>query len=84
MAAYPGVPEQVPRQSRYRDPDAIEGGAWEALERILQRAGYFRSGYRKIEAAREIVEHMTPEKNRSHSFHSFRKTVLQLAREHVT
>ena len=38
--AFPRVSEHVPRQSRYREPDAISG-TWEAFERILQRRGYF-------------------------------------------
>ena len=41
-------------KSAYGDPDAIKGGTWEAMERELQRAGYFKSGLAKIEAARVI------------------------------
>ena len=44
------------------------GGTWEALEHILQRAGYFACGVRKIEAARENAKFMLPEGNRSRSF----------------
>jgi hypothetical protein len=36
----------------YRDPDGVLGGTWEALERILKRAGYFKTGLRKMECAR--------------------------------
>jgi hypothetical protein len=71
-AAYPAVSAQVPNQRAHRDPDAIQGGTWEALERILKRAGYFRSGLRKIEAARAIAGHMDPERNRSGSFWKLR------------
>ncbi len=75
-----GVPETVPQKAGYRDPDAIRGGTWEQLERILQRAGYFRSGLRKNELARAVSAHMQPERNTSKSFQAFR-SALQLAEE---
>ena len=78
-AAYPRVSSTIERQGRYRDPDAIKGGTWEALERVLQRAGYFRTGLRKIEAARAIAPHMNPTRNRSHSFQVFRDALLEIA-----
>lgn len=43
-AAYPRVPATIPQKRGYRDPDAIQGGTWEAFERILKRSGYFRGG----------------------------------------
>ncbi len=49
--AYPGVSSSTPRQKRYRDPDAIQGGTWEHFQRVLRRAGYFKNGLRKIETA---------------------------------
>lgn len=67
-AAYPGVGKNIPRNATYRNPDGIKGGTWEAFERVLQRAGYFSAGFRKIEAARLIAEHMVPERNTSPSF----------------
>lgn len=67
-AAYPKVPKTIPHQAKYRDPDAITGGTWEAFERVLQRVGYFQTGLRKIEAARAIAKHWQPQANRSHSF----------------
>jgi hypothetical protein len=70
-AAYPRVPASVPRKAPYRDPDAIKGGTWEALERVLRDAGYFATGLRKIEAARAISHHMDPVRNTSHSFQVF-------------
>jgi hypothetical protein len=75
-SVYPRVPDTLEHRARFRDPDAIRGGTWEALERILQRAGYFVGGYRKLEAAREIAAHMEPQRNRSHSFRVFRDTIL--------
>jgi hypothetical protein len=75
--AYPRVPATIPQQARYRTPDAIAGGTWEALERVLRNAGYFQSGLRKIEAARAIASHMQPEINTSQSFQIFRRTLLE-------
>jgi hypothetical protein len=40
VAAYPGVPKSLANKAKYRDPDAITGGTAEALEKVLQRAGY--------------------------------------------
>ncbi len=77
-AAYPRVSEKVPRRARYRDPDAIAGGTWEAFERILQRSNYFKTGgLRKIEAARAIAPHIDPTCNTSHSFQVFRDAILE-------
>jgi len=71
-AAYPRVPEGIPLQAKYRQPDDIRGGTWEAFERILQRSGYFRGGLRKIEAARAIAPHLDPGRSSSPSFRAFR------------
>jgi hypothetical protein len=78
-AAYPRVPITIPEQAKYRDPDAIAGGTWEALERILQRAGYFSIGLAKIEAARAIAAHMVPERNHSRSFQVLRNALSEMA-----
>jgi hypothetical protein len=78
-AAYPRIPSTLEQKAGFRDPDAIRGGTWEALERVLQRAGYFRGGLRKIEAARAISAQMDPARNKSHSFRVFRKSLLEVA-----
>jgi hypothetical protein len=70
-AAYPGVPSNLAQQAKYRNPDAVTGGTWEALERLLQRAGHFTGGLGKIELARTMAKHLQPNRNRSGSFHSF-------------
>lgn len=77
-AAYPRLSPSLARQAAYRDPDAILGGTWEALERELQRAGYHTGGLSKIKAAREISIHMDPARNRSRSFQAFRDGLLGL------
>lgn len=77
--AYPRVSSRIPLRAGYRDPDAIAGGTWEAFERALQKAGYFRTGLRKIEAARAIARHMTPGRNRSRSFQVLREALGEMA-----
>jgi hypothetical protein len=76
--AHPRVNASIPGKQAYRDPDAIAGGTWEALERILRKAGYFRTGLRKIEAARAIAKHMEPQRNCSASFEAFRETLREM------
>jgi hypothetical protein len=75
--AFQRVSATIPQKAAFRDPDAITGGTWEALERVLQRVGYFQSGLRKIEAARMIAQHMDPSRNCSRSFQTIRNTLLQ-------
>ncbi len=77
-SAYPKVPATIPNQAKYRDPDAIAGGTWEAFERVLKRAGYFQTGLRKIEAARAIAAHWQPQANRSKSFCVFRDVLQEM------
>lgn len=77
-AAYPRISLNLGNKAKYRDPDAITGGTWEALERELKRVGYFTGGLSKISAAREISLHMVPERNRSHSFQVFRRGLLEI------
>jgi hypothetical protein len=77
-SAFPKVSTTVPSQAKYRDPDAITGGTWEAFERVLQRAGYFSTGLRKIEAARAVAEHWKPAVNRSRSFQVFRAALQEI------
>jgi len=69
--AYPKIPTSFAKRKRYRDPDAIEGGTWEALEALLQEKGYHRGGLKKIEAARTIAEYMQPRNSKSPSFQCF-------------
>lgn len=79
-AAYPRTPPAVPTQARYRDPDAVKGGTWEAFERVLRKAGYFESGLRKIEAARAVATHMEPRRNTSRSFRALCEALQEIAR----
>lgn len=77
-AAYPGVPASLENGRRFRDPDAVAGGTWEQLEKVLQDAGYHPGGLAKTVAAREIAAHMDPDRNRSTSFRSFREGLRAL------
>lgn len=79
--AYDRVPITLGTKSAYRDPDAIKGGTWEAMERELQRAGYFKSGLAKIKAARAISTNMVPSRNRSRSFQVFQNGLLDILRQ---
>lgn len=71
QAAYPRVSARIPQKVGFRDPDAIAGGTWEALERVLKRAGYFSTGLRKLECARAVALQMEPQRNTSRSFQAF-------------
>ena len=77
-AAYPRAPRNTPMKAKYRDPDAITGGTCETFERILQKARYFRSGLRKIEAARAVGQHWDPGINRSRSFKVFCDAIREM------
>jgi hypothetical protein len=79
-AAYSQVDANLGRRARYRDPDSIRGGTWEALERELKKVGYFQQGLGKIAAAKEISVHMIPERNRSVSFRKFKQGLIELTR----
>jgi hypothetical protein len=68
-----------PDKAAYRAPDKIKGGTWEAFLRVLQQAGYFTTGLRKIEAARAIAEHMVPSRNTSPSFCALRDALDEMS-----
>jgi len=75
QAAYPRVPATIPQKVGFRDPDAIAGGTWEAMERVLKQAGYFSTGLRKVELARSVAVQMVPDRNRSRSFQAFTNAI---------
>jgi hypothetical protein len=68
---YPRVPASLASRKNLRDPDAVPGGTWEALERVLQQAGYFPGGLGKLEVSRAMGRHLEPSRNRSRSFACF-------------
>lgn len=73
--AYPRLAENTIRKEAYRIPDDIRGGTWEAFERELQKSGYFKTGLRKNENARQIAQYMNPADNQSKSFQVFRDAI---------
>jgi hypothetical protein len=79
--AYPRLPSSLSKRARYRNPDNIIGGTWEALERELKRSGYFPTGLPKIAVAGDIAPYMDPARNTSHSFQLFRQGLLDLVNQ---
>lgn len=77
VRAYPRVCPTIPGKEGFRNPDAIRGGTWEALERILQKPGYFNAGLGKITAAQEIGAEFAPSTCTSRSFRVFWNAVLE-------
>ena len=76
---YPRVPATVPKRAKYRNPDAVHGGTWEAFQRIVQRSGYFAQGLDKHAAASRIGKQVDPRQNNSNSFAQFRTAILEVA-----
>ncbi|HOI74298.1 MAG TPA: DUF4276 family protein [Syntrophales bacterium] len=77
--AYPRVSGNIGNRAPYREPDAIAGGTWEALERVLMKAGYYPGGMPKVEVARNISKNMQPLRNTSKSFQIFRDALHELS-----
>lgn len=75
---FPRLPPTLAKRSRFRNPDRVVGGTWEALERLLNKHGHHQGGLQKVRLAREIAPHMVPSRNRSTSFRVFREGVERL------
>ena len=75
--AFPRVSKTIPKGKRYRKPDAIQGGTWEAFERVLKQAGYCKQGLPKVQTATAMGQHMEPAENRSPSFQVFWQAVTE-------
>jgi hypothetical protein len=76
---YPRVSATIPKKERFRIPDNISGGTWEAMEQVLQHAGYYKSGLSKIELARTVAQYMEPSRNKSRSFQVFHEAITATA-----
>ncbi|WP_245584714.1 DUF4276 family protein [Salipiger mucosus] len=76
--AYSRLPSTVAKKAKYRNSDNISGGTWEAFERECKKAGFFSSGLRKIEAAREIGLQIAINENTSPSLQKFYDGLLLL------
>ena len=70
-AAYPKIPINLQSKAKYRDPDAIRGGTYEALEHLLIQSNYYQERVHKPTVAQNIAQHMEPSRNRSKSFQVF-------------
>lgn len=70
-AAYPKISKNLQSKAKYRNPDAIRGGTYEALENLLIQKNYYRERAPKITVAQNIAQHMKPIRNRSKSFQVF-------------
>ena len=70
-AAYPRIPENLQSKAKYRNPEAIRGGTYEALEQLLRQKNYYKGRISKPTVAQNIAQHMEPSRNRSRSFQVF-------------
>jgi hypothetical protein len=70
-AEYEKIPVSLSQQAKFRDPDAIKGGTWEELDKILKKYGY-ETGLQKMDFAQKVSPHMDVENNQSRSFQVFR------------
>lgn len=77
--AYPRV-GKFSNKPKYRIPDQITNPS-EVLERILQSAGYYPTGMRKIEIAEKVSSNMVPLSNRSKSFSVFWRAVIDCLKQ---
>lgn len=75
--AYPDVSANIPYKARFRKPDGVKGGTWEAIAKIMKSAGYFTTGLRKTELARRIGIATEPSRNTSPSFRAFHAAILE-------
>lgn len=69
--SYSKLPSNTAARASFRRSDEIQGGTWEAFERICKRNGLFLSGLRKVETAREIGGQIDIAENTSPSFQAF-------------
>lgn len=81
--AFPGINSTFFSQQRFKDPDSIKGGTCENFERLLRRAGYYRAGLAKIDAARKVSEYMNPLLNKSRSFQCFLEGVQSILAQQI-
>lgn len=70
-AAYSRIPVNLQSKAKYRNPDAIRGGTYEALEQLLRQKNYYKGRIHKPTVAQNIAQHMVPSRNRSKSFRVF-------------
>lgn len=77
-AAYAGVPASFGNRAKFRRPDEVSGGTWEALERLLKKHRHHRGGLAKVRLAHDVAPRMDVSRNRSPSFRAFRSGLREL------
>jgi hypothetical protein len=77
-AAFPKLSATFEKAASLRNPDAVKGGTWEALERLLQKSGYYLGGLAKVDCARSVASHIDPDRNVSPSFKIFHRALHRL------
>lgn len=77
-AAFPKLPATFENAAALRNPDAVKGGTWEALERLLQKSSYYLGGLAKVDCARSVAAHIDPDRNASRSFKIFHSGLHRL------
>lgn len=82
-AAYPRISKNLPSKQRYKDPDAIAGGTYEELERLLVAKKYYKGRLHKPTIAGNIAPNMEPNRNRSKSFQVFIQGLKACVREEL-
>ncbi|MBF2058221.1 MAG: DUF4276 family protein [Cyanobacterium sp. T60_A2020_053] len=78
--AYPKISRYLNQKKSFREPDKMEGGTWEALERVLKQAGYHQGGLEKFKAAKAISPYLNPLVNKSNSFQVFYLSLLEMTK----
>jgi len=63
------IPAKLDKRQKFRDPDAIKGGTWETLDKLLKDHGY--QGLFKTKFAQQVAPHVDIDNNRSTSFQHF-------------
>lgn len=76
---YHRVSPNIPAQSRYRNPDSITGGTWEAFEHVMKRGKYFAGGLQKTQAAHNIGTHIDATRSSSPSFKHFDRVINEVS-----
>ena len=83
-AAYPRISRNLHAKAKYRNPDAIRGGTYEALEHLLIQKNYYKGRIHKPTVAQNIAQHMEPRWNRSKSFQVFVEGLIACVGEELS
>lgn len=76
-SVYPYILRNLLYRKKYRVPDAIPGGTWKALDRLLKDSGYAK-GLRKLADAEAIGRRLDPDRNLSPSFRVFVSAIRRI------